>query len=579
MVSYLKEYIRWLESDCIEEDERRELAAVKENDDDIKSRFSRSLEFGTAGLRGIMGAGINRMNSHVVRQTTQGLAELILGEGGEACKRGVVICHDCRINSRKYALEAAEVMAGNGIFVRIFEDLRPTPELSFSIRHYGAIAGINITASHNPREYNGYKVYWEDGAQLPPEHAARVADAMAGIDVLCGARQIPFHDAEKRGLIEILGAEADEEFLSKVLEQAIDPGAVKKGFDDLKIVYTPFHGTGFRLVPEALRRVGVKNLFCVPEQMEVDGSFPTVRSPNPEDREGFELALRYSEKVGADIIIGTDPDSDRIAVMVKSGGEYALITGNQLGVLLLSYIIDAKKRKGTLPENAAALKTIVTTEMAKAVAEANGVYMTDTFTGFKFMAEKIKEYEESGQYKVIFSYEESIGYMVGDFVRDKDAVTSAVLVAEMAAYYHLRGMSLKDVLNELYKKYGYYSEKTVNLVMPGLEGLENMKRLMTSLREAPPDMIGGRKVIRVRDYLEGTVGNAGSGKKEPLLMKGSDVLYFELEDGSSFIVRPSGTEPKIKIYNLVKGNSAEDCAAKIEAAMADIAVIKEKHTH
>ena len=576
MVSYIKEYIRWLDSDCITDEERRELAAIKENDSEIKSRFFRPLEFGTAGLRGIMGAGINRMNTHVVKQTTQGLAELILRGGGEAAKRGVVICHDCRKNSREFALEAAEVMAGNGIFVRIFEDLRPTPELSFAIRHYGAIAGINITASHNPKEYNGYKVYWEDGAQLPPELAEKVAAAMAGIDVLCGAKHMPLEEAEKQGLVEVLGEETDERFLSKVLEQAIAPADVARGFEDLKIAYTPFHGTGYRLVPEALRRVGVRELFCIPEQMQVDGSFPTVGSPNPEDAEGFELAIKYARQQNSDIIIGTDPDSDRLAVMAKSGGDYKMITGNQLGVLLLSYIIEARKRKSALPENAAAIKTIVSTEMARAVAEANGVYMTDTFTGFKFIAEKIKEFEETGSYKVIFSFEESIGYMVGDFVRDKDAVTGAVLVAEMAACYRLRGMSLLDALEELYKRHGYYAEKTVNLVMPGLDGLENMKRLMSSLRKAPLNTIGGRKVVRVRDYLEGTARTAG-GAREPLPIKGSNVLYFELEDGSSFIVRPSGTEPKIKVYNLVRGESKEECAEKIKAAMKEIDDIKKDY--
>lgn len=577
MVDYIVEYERWLSSSYISDEERQELAAIKDNDGEIKSRFFKPLEFGTAGLRGIMGAGINRMNAHVIKQATQGLAEIILQAGGKARERGVVICHDCRIKSREFALEAAKVMAGNGIYVRIFEDLRPTPELSFAVRYYGAIAGINITASHNPKEYNGYKVYWEDGAQLPPEHAEQVAAAMGGIDVLGGARQMALDKAERQGLVEVLGEETDEIFLSKVLEQAIDPGGVAKGFENLKIAYTPFHGTGYRLVPEALRRLGVRELFCIPEQMQVDGSFPTVTSPNPEDEEGFSLALEYARRQESDIIIGTDPDSDRLAVMVRADGDYRLITGNQLGVLLLNYIIEARKRKGTLPANAAALKTIVSTEMARAVAEANGVYITDTFTGFKFMAEKIKEFEETGSYRVIFSFEESIGYMIGDFVRDKDAVTCAVLVAEMAAWYRLRGMSLSDALDELYERYGYYAEKTVNLVMPGLDGLENMKRLMASLRKSPPDAIGGRRVVRVRDYLEGTARASGGSTKEPLPIKGSDVLYFELEDESLFIVRPSGTEPKIKIYNLVRGESKEDCDRKIKAAMKEIEDIKEKY--
>ncbi len=583
-MEYQAEYQRWIESSAVGDEERQELLSILGDDEAVKSRFFAPLEFGTAGLRGIMGAGINRMNIHVIRQATQGLAEIILREGGEAAKRGVVICYDCRNHSMDYAIAAAEVMAGNGIRVYLFEGMRPTPELSFAIREYHAIAGINVTASHNPKEYNGYKVYWEDGAQLPPEHAEKVAEAMAKTDIFSGVRRMPAEDAVKAHMISYLGRETDEKFIAAALRQCENKDAVAKASDRFRIVYTPFHGTGSLIVPETLRRLGVKNLFCVSEQMVPDGNFPTVSSPNPEDAEGFSLALRDARAVSADLIIGTDPDSDRISVLVRNnaaaeaGGpqpDYIQITGNQLGVLLLDYLISIKREAGTLPDNAAAIKTIVTTDMARAVAENGGVMMTETFTGFKFMAEKIREFETAGSYRVIFSYEESIGYLIGDFVRDKDAVTTAALVTEMASHYFMEGLSLLDVLDGLYKKHGYHQEKTVNLVMPGLDGLEKMKRLMDYLRASPPPKIGKRRVTGLRDYLDGTAVDYVTKIRRELPMKGSNVLYYELEDGSAFIVRPSGTEPKIKIYNLTKGISKEDCAGKTEACLGTIRELEE----
>ncbi|NLW64948.1 MAG: phospho-sugar mutase [Clostridiales bacterium] len=564
MTDYKAKYRHWLDSPALSESEWKELNSIDENEEEIKSRFYAPLQFGTAGLRGIMGMGINRMNRHVINHATQAFADVICAEGEDAKKRGVVICFDCRMGSESFAQSAASVMAANGIYVRIFESLRPTPELSFAIRHYGAAAGINITASHNPKEYNGYKVYWSDGAQLPPRHAEAIARRMSEIDIFTDVRQMEYDKAAAQGLITVIGAETDEAFLQNVLSMAIDREVVERVSDDFRIVYTPFHGAGYKLVPEALRRLGIKHILPVEEQMVLDGSFPTVKSPNPENPEGFYLAIELAKKHDSDLIIGTDPDSDRVGIMVRDDdGEYITISGNQTGVLLLDYIITARRRKGTLPKNAAAIKTIVTTEMARKVAETNGVHIDDTFTGFKFMAEKLSQYETEGSYEYLLAYEESYGYMMGEYVRDKDAVTASMMIAEMAAYYHEKGMTLKDAMNSLYEKYGWFAEHTLNLVMPGIDGLEKMKALMDSLRKNMPREICGTGVLRQRDYLSGKISVPSLGVVGKTEICGSNVLYFELEDESAFIVRPSGTEPKIKIYILVRGASADDCNSKI----------------
>ena len=563
MRNYKEEYQRWLDSPALSEEEWSELNAIAGDEKEIENRFFAPLEFGTAGLRGTMKLGLHHMNIHVIRHATQAFANVIVAEGEEAMAKGIAIARDCRLNGSEFAREAACVMAANGIHVRIFEDLRPTPELSFAVLHYGTAAGLNITASHNPKEYNGYKVYWSDGAQLPPQKAEAIAQQMEAIDIFTGFKTCDFDEAVKAGKIEILGQETDEAFLEQVLSQAIDKEAVAAVADDFKIVYTPFHGCGYKLVPEALKRLGIKHLYPVPEQMVIDGSFPTVESPNPENPEGFYLAIDLAKKVGSDLIIGTDPDSDRIGTMVRSGDEYVTISGNQMGVLLLDYVISAKKATGTLPENAGALSSIVSTGMARVVAEQNGVHFEDTFTGFKFMAERVASWEAAGSYKYIFAFEESYGYMMGDYVRDKDAVTASMMVAEMAAHYYQKGMTLLDALNALYEKYGWYKEKTLNLVMPGLDGLQKMKALMSALRENPPTEIGGEEVIRLRDYQDGSIFVAGLGKVDKTPFAGSNVLYFELADGSSFIIRPSGTEPKIKVYLLIRGSSAADCEERI----------------
>ena len=564
-IDYMQEYRRWMDSPALSEEEWNELDAISGDETEIRDRFFAPLEFGTAGLRGTMKTGLHNMNIHIIRHATQSFADVISAEGEEAKKKGIVIAYDCRLNGSTFAKEAACVMAANGIHVRLFESLRPTPELSFAIIHYGTAAGLNITASHNPKEYNGYKVYWSDGAQLPPQKAEAIAERMENSDIFNSYKTCDYEKAVEDGNIEIIGEETDEMFLQKVLNQAIDRGAVEKAADDLRIVYTPFHGCGYRLVPEALKRLGIKHLDPVEEQMVIDGSFPTVASPNPENPEGFYLAVDLAKKVDSDLIIGTDPDSDRIGVMVRSGDDiYQTINGNQMGVLLLDYIIRARKATGTMPENPGTLSSIVSTSMARVIAEANDVHFEDTFTGFKFMAERIAEWDAAGSYNYLMAFEESYGYMIGDYVRDKDAVTAAMMIAEMAAYYHNSGMTLLDALNALYEKYGFFVEKTLNLVMPGADGLDKMKGIMDNLRHNMPETIADVPVVRLRDYLDGSIYVTGLGKVDTMKMKDSNVLYFELEDGSTFIIRPSGTEPKIKIYLLVRGSSREECSAKIE---------------
>ena len=563
-MSYRENYEKWLHSPALSAAEKAELESIQGDEKEIESRFFDQLSFGTAGLRGTMGVGLYRMNVHVVRHATQAFAQVILEEGAEAAARGVAVCFDCRNNSDVFAREAACVMAANGIPARLFESLRPTPELSFAVREYHCIAGINVTASHNPKEYNGYKVYWEDGAQLPPKHADEVAKKMKELDVFSCVKTMDYDEAVSKGLITLMGEETDEKFLANVMEQVNDKAVVEKMADTFTMVYTPFHGTGYKLIPEALKRLGMKHVICVPEQMVIDGNFPTVVSPNPENPEGFYLAVDLAKKNNADFILGSDPDADRVGIMVRTkDDDFVVISGNQTGVLLLDYLMGAMARTGRLPEKPVALKTIVTTEMARAVAEAHGAACYDTFTGFKFLAEKKDKLEAAGEGKVVFSYEESYGYMLGDFVRDKDAVTASLLLTEMAAYYAGKGMTVLEALQALYEKYGWYGEKTFNLVMPGLDGLADMARLMKSLREAPPAQIAGVNVVQFKDYLDGSVVDLATGGKTAMELSGSNVLRFELADGTSIIVRPSGTEPKIKVYILTKGADAAERDANI----------------
>ena len=563
-MSYRENYEKWLHSPALSAAEKAELESIQGDEKEIESRFFDQLSFGTAGLRGTMGVGLYRMNVHVVRHATQAFAQVILEEGAEAAARGVAVCFDCRNNSDVFAREAACVMAANGIPARLFESLRPTPELSFAVREYHCIAGINVTASHNPKEYNGYKVYWEDGAQLPPKHADQVAKKMKELDVFDCVKTMDYDEAVSKGLITLMGGETDEKFLANVMEQVNDKAVVEKMADTFTMVYTPFHGTGYKLIPEALKRLGMKHVICVPEQMVIDGNFPTVVSPNPENPEGFYLAVDLAKKNNADFILGSDPDADRVGIMVRTkDDDFVVISGNQTGVLLLDYLIGAKRRTGKMPEKPVALKTIVTTEMARKVAEVNGLQCYDTFTGFKFLAEKKDKLENSGEGKVIFSYEESYGYMMGDYVRDKDAVSASVELSEMAAWYASQGMTLYDALQALFEKYGYYGEKTMNLVMPGLDGLKKMADLMANLRQNPPTEIAGVAVKQQKDYQDGSVVNVADGSKETMELSGSNVLRYEMADGTSLIVRPSGTEPKVKVYILANGTTKAECDEKV----------------
>ena len=565
MMCYQQEYEKWLQSGVLTAAELDELKSIAGDEKEIESRFYGPLEFGTAGLRGTMKMGLHQMNVYVIRWATQGFANVICAEGEDAKKRGVAICMDCRNHSMEFARAAAEVCAANGIHVRMFDSLRPTPELSFAVREYGCQAGINVTASHNPKEYNGYKVYWEDGAQLPPQHADAIARELEQIDIFTGVKRMDFMDAVNSGLIEVMGEETDRKFMACVTAMINDRDAMAKVADTFKMVYTPFHGCGYQLVPEALRALGVKHLYCVPEQMVIDGNFPTVVSPNPENPEGFYLAIELADRVGADFILGTDPDSDRVGIMVREDkGAFIPVTGNQTGVLMLDYLIGAMKRAGKMPAHPYLLKTIVTTEMARKVAESNGVTSCDTFTGFKFMAEKKNQLERDGIGQVIMSYEESYGYMLGDYVRDKDAVTASMVITEMAAWYAAQGMTLYDALQSLYEKYGWYGEKTHNLVMPGLDGLEKMASLMKSLRENPPAEIAGTEVVVRKDYTDGSVIDCLSGAVSQMELRGSNVLRFELSDGTTILVRPSGTEPKIKVYILTMGKDAQERDENLE---------------
>ena len=566
MSDFMYQFKKWKAYKDLGADLAKELEAIDGNEDEIKERFSYPLSFGTAGLRGIIRAGTNGMNIYTIAQATQGLSKLVLENGG--AERGVVIASDTRIKSDEFSEISARVLAANGIKVFIFDAPRPTPELSFALRHLGAIAGINITASHNPSIYNGYKAYWEDGAQISPEQADVVSAAINSVDIFEGVKTISFEDGVKAGLINVIGNEIDEEYLKVVLDERIRKEAIPEVADSFKIVYTPFHGTGRLLVPEVLRRAGIKHLFCVEEQMTPDGNFPTVKSPNPEDKAGFALGIEIAKREDCNLLIGTDPDADRVGVIVRtSDGEFLPLTGNQIGVMLLSYIIEARKLGNKLPANAAAVKSIVSTKLADKICEKNGVTMVNVLTGFKFIGEKIKEWEADGKHTYIFGFEESYGYLSGTYARDKDAVCASMLITEMAAFYAKQGKSLYDVLCGIYEKYGYYKEGVANIAFPGLEGLEAMKKRMSDLREDPPKEIAGYKVVAVADYETGVITKECGCTISTGLPK-SNVLSYTLENGDTIIIRPSGTEPKIKHYYLVSGTTEAETNSKLETYKA-----------
>ena len=566
MSDSITEYKKWLANKDLDGELRTELTAIENDPKEIEERFSFPLAFGTGGLRGIIRAGTNGMNIYTVAQATQGLAELVKQDGG--AEMGVVIASDTRIKSDVFSEISARVLAANGIRAYLFDAPRPTPELSFALRHLHAKAGINVTASHNPNIYNGYKAYWEDGAQISPEQADVVSAAIEKVDIFTGVKLISFEEGKKSGLIRMIGQEVDEAYMKVVLAERIRPNAIPDVTDDFKVVYTPFHGTGRILVPEVLKRAGLKHLFCVPEQMIPDGRFPTVKSPNPEDKAGFALAMKIAEENGCDLLIGTDPDADRAGVIVRaSNGEFVPLTGNQIGVMLLSYIIEARKLENKLPANAAAVKSIVSTKLADKICEASGVAMINVLTGFKFIGEKIKEFEETGSHTYIFGFEESYGYLSGTYARDKDAVCASLLITEMAAFYRARGKSLYEVLCGIFEKYGYYSEGIGTIVLPGLDGLAKMASLMDGLRQNPPKEIAGVKVASVADYQTGVITDV-NGKTAPTGLPVSNVLFYTLENGDSVVIRPSGTEPKIKLYYLVSDKTKEAAEEKRNAYKA-----------
>ncbi|MBQ3378510.1 MAG: phospho-sugar mutase [Clostridia bacterium] len=560
-MDHMKKYNTWLAS-VKDEAILKELRMMAKDDGEISQRFGRSLQFGTAGLRGIMGAGTSRMNIYTVGHATQAMARLIMSNGSEAMARGVCIAYDSRRHSEEFARHAACVLAANGVKTYIFESLRPTPELSFAVRYKNAIAGINITASHNPKEYNGYKAYWEDGAQMSLENSKKVSDIMEATDIFSDVRAVDFDTALGKGIIELLGRETDEAYLKCVLSEAVDITDVEKA--ELKVVYTPFHGAGYKLVPEVLGRIGVKNIIPVEAQFMPDGDFPTVKSPNPENPESFELAQRLAESAHADIVIGTDPDSDRIGVLAPRGGEYCHLNGNQVGVLLLDYVIKGLKRQGKMPAHPAAIKTIVSSELFRRIAEKNGVKLFEVLTGFKFIGEKILQFDNTKEYEYIFGYEESYGYLKGTYCRDKDAVVSAMLVCEAAAHYKMRGMTLWDALDKIYDEYGCSLEGIINVTDPAFVTPAQMGEVMARIRKNTPESIGGYRVFAVRDYKKGIRRDMATGEETRLKLPKSDVLYYELSDDSRFIMRPSGTEPKVKIYFLVNGKDTDECEAKIE---------------
>ena len=559
------EYERWLNSPSLTDDERAELIGIQ-NDEEAKIlRFSAPMKFGTAGLRSTMYMGIGNMNRFTVAQTTRAIAELIISLGAQ--RRGVAIAYDSRNNSQAFARVCACVLAGKGIKSYIFTELRPTPELSFAVRTLGTIAGINITASHNPKEYNGYKAYWEDGAQIGPEQASVISNALSRFDVLDVSGIADYETAKNEGLIVELSDAFDEKYLSAVIGSAVNPDAVRELGDTLRVVYTPLHGAGYKLVPEVFSRLGLKHLYTVDEQMKPDGDFPTVAKPNPEYVAAFKLGIDLANKVGSDIVIATDPDSDRVGVMTRSGnGDFVTITGNQMGALLLDYVIKERRAKGKLPDNAYCVKSIVSTDMAYKIAKDNGVVLHDVLTGFKFIGEVVKNYEERGDEDgFLLGFEESYGYLLGSYARDKDAVEASMIILEMTAYYKKQGMTLSDALAKLYETYGYYIEKTIDVWMEGLDGIEKRKRIMASLRQNPPRCIADIKVSSVGDYLEGVITDVDSGMTRSTGQPSSDVLYYTLESEDKIIIRPSGTEPKIKIYVLAHGADRLTLADKAES--------------
>lgn len=570
IMGYMENYKKWCEDTYFDEATRAELKAIEGNDKEIQERFYKDLEFGTGGLRGIIGAGTNRLNIYTVSKATQGFANYIIKQGEEAVKKGVAIAFDSRRMSPEFAEITALVLNGNGIKTYIYPSLRPTPMLSFAVRELNCTGGVVITASHNPPEYNGYKVYWADGGQVPYPRDEAIIEEVNAVTDFHTIKTANKDEAVKAGLFNVIGEEVDEAFDKNVLAQIVNPEIIKEQHD-LKIVYTPIHGSGNKPVRRVLKKAGFENVTVVPEQELPDSEFTTVGYPNPENPAVFELAIKLAEKIDADIILGTDPDCDRVGAVVKTkDGSYTVLTGNMTGTLICNYICSQKAKLGTLPKNGALVSTIVSSEMTKAIAKKYNLAYFDVLTGFKYIGEKIKEFEQTGEYQYVFGFEESYGCLSGTYARDKDAVVASLLICEMAAYYKSRGMSLYDGLMELYDTYGVYKEIIHSITLKGIEGIENMNKIMDTLRKDAPSEIAGVKVTETRDYLEDKIVDVATGKVSPTNLPKSNVLYFTLADDTWFCVRPSGTEPKIKIYFGTKADTVENAEKKIATAQDGI---------
>ena len=565
MKDYMKIYNEWLSNPYFDEATKDELRAIADDENEIKERFYMDLEFGTAGLRGVIGAGINRMNIYVVRRATQGLANYIIKQGGAA--KGVAIAYDSRHMSPEFAMEAAMTLAANGIKAYKFESLRPTPELSFAVRKLGCIAGINITASHNPPEYNGYKVYWEDGAQFTPPHDKGVTEEVLAIEDLSAVKVTDEASAAAAGLYQVIGADIDDEYIAQVKAQVVNQAAIDKMQDQITIIYSPLHGTGNIPARRVMKELGFEHVYVVPEQELPDGNFPTVSYPNPEAKEAFELGLKMAKEKNADLVLATDPDADRLGVYVKDdkSGEYIPLTGNMSGSLLCEYVLSQKAAAGKIPADGQVIKSIVSTNLVDAVAKNYGCELIEVLTGFKWIGKQILKNEETGKGTYLFGMEESYGCLIGAYARDKDAISATAALCEAAAYYKEKGMTLWDAMVAMYDKYGYYKDAVQSIGLKGIEGLAKIKEIMETLRENTPAEVGGYKVVSARDYQKESIKDMASGEVKPTGLPASNVLYYDLEDGAWLCVRPSGTEPKIKFYYGIKGESMADADEKSAA--------------
>lgn len=576
MKDYMKIYQEWLSNPYFDEDTKAELRAIEGDENEIKERFYMDLEFGTAGLRCVIGAGINRMNIYVVRRATQGLANYIIKQGG--ADKGVAIAYDSRHMSPEFAMEAAMTLAANGIKAYKFESLRPTPELSFAVRELGCIAGINITASHNPPEYNGYKVYWEDGAQFTPPHDKGVTEEVLAIEDLSTVKTTDEASAAAAGKYEVIGREIDDKYIAQVKAQVVNQKAIDEMQDQISIVYTPLHGTGNIPARRVMKELGFTHVYVVPEQELPDGGFPTVSYPNPEAAEAFSLGLKLAAEKNADLVLATDPDADRLGVYVKDAGsgEYIPLTGNMSGSLLCEYVLSQKKAAGKIPDDGQVIKSIVSTNLIDAVAKEYGCELIEVLTGFKWIGQQVLKNEKTGRGTYLFGMEESYGCLIGTYARDKDAISATAALCEAAAYYKQKGMTLWDAMVAMYEKYGYYKDAVKSIGLSGIEGLAKIQSIMETLRNNTPKEVGGYKVVSARDYKLDTIKDMASGEVKPTGLPSSNVLYYDLNDGAWICVRPSGTEPKIKFYYGIKGSSMEDADAKSEALGAAVMAMVDK---